>query len=188
MVFWLFPFSPVTPSNKEEEAGGGGGERSRGRSSPLLSSLFAFSEHICRPRSRRVTLAAGCDLGLSGDGGPCFGLRWLRPDWANKSSNTGDGGAQASSSGPTILFTMMPFLLSQLQGRVAASLLSRLATLLEFSVRSYLVGNAGSRPISEAKQPWACLVLRWGTTGEAHVLYSPSFLLFSRESRIVGCL
>ena len=39
-------------------------------------------------------------------------------------------------------------------------------------VRSYLVGNAGSRPISEAKQPWACLVLGWGTTGEAHVLYS----------------
>ena len=39
-------------------------------------------------------------------------------------------------------------------------------------VRSYLAGNAGSRPISEAKQPWACLVLGWGTTGEAHVLYS----------------
>ena len=39
-------------------------------------------------------------------------------------------------------------------------------------VRSYLAGNAGSRLISEAKQPWACLVLGWGTTGEAHVLYS----------------
>ena len=55
--------------------------------------------------------------------------------------------------------------------------LSGLVPLRESSVRSYLVGNAGSRPISEAKQPWACLVLRWGTTGEAHVLYSLSILL-----------
>ena len=46
------------------------------------------------------------------------------------------------------------------------------------SVRSYLVGNAGSRPISEAKQPWACPVLGWGTTGEAHVLYSSLYLFF----------
>ena len=60
-----------------------------------------------------------------------------------------------------------------LLGLEATARLSGLVTLLEFSVRSYLVGNAGSRPISEAKQPWACLVLRWGTTGEAHVLYSP---------------
>ena len=44
-------------------------------------------------------------------------------------------------------------------------------------VRSYLAGNAGSRLISEAKQPWACLVLGWGTTGEAHVLYSPLFFI-----------
>ena len=63
-----------------------------------------------------------------------------------------------------------------LLGLEATVILSGLVTLLEFSVRSYLVGNAGSRPISEAKQPWACLVLRWGTTGEAHVLYSLSFL------------
>ena len=56
--------------------------------------------------------------------------------------------------------------------------LSGLVTLLESSVRSYLVGNAGSRPISEAKQPWACLVLRWGTTGEAHVLYSLPNIIF----------
>jgi hypothetical protein len=49
---------------------------------------------------------------------------------------------------------------------------SGFAALMKLSVRSYLVGNAGSRPISEAKQPWACLVLGWGTTGEAHVLYS----------------
>jgi hypothetical protein len=62
-----------------------------------------------------------------------------------------------------------------LLGLEATARLSGLVTLLEFSVRSYLVGNAGSRPISEAKQPWACLVLRWGTTGEAHVLYSLSF-------------
>ena len=65
-----------------------------------------------------------------------------------------------------------------LLGRVATAPLSGLVTLLESSVRSYLVGNAGSRPISEAKQPWACLVLRWGTTGEAHVLYSPQISFF----------
>ena len=65
--------------------------------------------------------------------------------------------------------------LTLLLGLEATARLSGLVTLLEFSVRSYLVGNAGSRPISEAKQPWACLVLRWGTTGEAHVLYSLSF-------------
>jgi hypothetical protein len=49
---------------------------------------------------------------------------------------------------------------------------ARSETSREATVRSYLVGNAGSRPISEAKQPWACPVLGWGTTGEAHVLYS----------------
>ena len=48
----------------------------------------------------------------------------------------------------------------------------------ELTVRSNLVGNAGSRPISEAKQPWACLVLGWGTTGEAHVLYSIHSFIF----------
>jgi hypothetical protein len=46
-------------------------------------------------------------------------------------------------------------------------------------VRSYLAGNAGSRLISEAKQPWACLVLGWGTTGEAHVLYSTTHFFFA---------
>ena len=49
---------------------------------------------------------------------------------------------------------------------------ARSETSREATVRSNLVGNAGSRPISEAKQPWACPVLGWGTTGEAHVLYS----------------
>ena len=51
---------------------------------------------------------------------------------------------------------------------------ARSETSGESTVRSNLVGNAGSRPISEAKQPWACPVLGWGTTGEAHVLYSTS--------------
>ena len=51
---------------------------------------------------------------------------------------------------------------------------ARSETSRESTVRSNLVGNAGSRPISEAKQPWACPVLGWGTTGEAHVLYSSS--------------
>ena len=49
----------------------------------------------------------------------------------------------------------------------------------ESTVRSNLVGNAGSRPISEAKQPWACPVLAWGTSGEAHVLYSFYLMTFS---------
>ena len=56
---------------------------------------------------------------------------------------------------------------------------ARSETSRESTVRSNLVGNAGSRPISEAKQPWACPVLGWGTTGEAHVLYSFSSKLFS---------
>ena len=55
---------------------------------------------------------------------------------------------------------------------------ARSETSRESTVRSNLVGNAGSRPISEAKQPWACLVLRWGTTGEAHVLYSLPNIIF----------
>ena len=56
---------------------------------------------------------------------------------------------------------------------------ARSETSRESTVRSNLVGNAGSRPISEAKQPWACPVLGWGTTGEAHVLYSFSCNFFS---------
>ena len=55
---------------------------------------------------------------------------------------------------------------------------ARSETSRESTVRSNLVGNAGSRPISEAKQPWACPVLGWGTTGVAHVLYSFSSYLY----------
>ena len=61
-----------------------------------------------------------------------------------------------------------------------------IASSLELSVRSYLVGNAGSRLISEAKQPWACLVLRWGTTGEAHVLYSLQTFQFLKQGGLNG--
>ena len=57
---------------------------------------------------------------------------------------------------------------------IQSELDARSETSREPTVRSNLVGNAGSRPISEAKQPWACPVLGWGTTGEAHVLYSSS--------------
>ena len=68
---------------------------------------------------------------------------------------------------------------------------SEFRALVKLSVRSYLVGNAGSRPISEAKQPWACLVLGWGTTGEAHVLYSlPSSKIYTSvgyRRRLAGC-
>ena len=59
---------------------------------------------------------------------------------------------------------------------------ARSETSRESTVRSNLVGNAGSRPISEAKQPWACPVLGWGTTGEAHVLYSFSKMSLSARS------
>ena len=57
----------------------------------------------------------------------------------------------------------------------------------ESTVRSNLVGNAGSRPISEAKQPWACPVLGWGTTGEAHVLYSFSFKIYIMSGDSLRC-
>ena len=60
---------------------------------------------------------------------------------------------------------------------------ARSETSRESTVRSNLVGNAGSRPISEAKQPWACPVLGWGTTGEAHVLYSLIISLSSPHLR-----
>ena len=59
---------------------------------------------------------------------------------------------------------------------------ARSETSGESTVRSNLVGNAGSRPISEAKQPWACPVLGWGTTGEAHVLYSSSNFFLWRSA------
>ena len=59
---------------------------------------------------------------------------------------------------------------------------ARSETSRESTVRSNLVGNAGSRPISEAKQPWACPVLGWGTTGEAHVLYSSSNFFLWRSA------
>ena len=63
---------------------------------------------------------------------------------------------------------------------------ARSETSRESTVRSNLVGNAGSRPISEAKQPWACPVLGWGTTGEAHVLYSfyPTFSIDHPHSEV----
>ena len=79
--------------------------------------------------------------------------------------------------------TRVNYRISMLLGLEATARLSGLVTLLEFSVRSYLVGNAGSRPISEAKQPWACLVLRWGTTGEAHVLYSKKATNYQSTSK-----
>ncbi len=40
-------------------------------------------------------------------------------------------------------------------------------TSSESTVRSNLVENAGSRPISEAQQPWACPVLGWGACENA---------------------
>ena len=46
---------------------------------------------------------------------------------------------------------------------IQSELDARSETSREPTVRSNLVGNAGSRPISEAKQPWACPVLGGGT-------------------------
>ena len=75
--------------------------------------------------------------------------------------------------------------ISQPDSRLRASRVARvrLTPSEGLSVRSYQVGNAGSRPISEAKQPWACLVLTWGTSGEAHVLYSLSLIFFRTPQR-----
>ena len=48
------------------------------------------------------------------------------------------------------------------QARVAAGL----SILI---IRSYQGENTGSHPNSEVKHPWACSVLRWGTTRESQV-------------------
>ena len=101
----------------------------------------------------------------------------LKPSFFSPQKGRGEEERRAS------IYLSIHNLSAVLLGRVAADL-PGLVTLLELSVRSYLVGNAGSRPISEAKQPWACLVLRWGTTGEAHVLYSP--ILFPSGGREAG--
>ena len=36
-------------------------------------------------------------------------------------------------------------------------------------IRSYQGESTGSHPNSEVKHPWACSVLRWGTTRESQV-------------------
>jgi len=72
---------------------------------------------------------------------------------------------------------------SLLLGRVATASLSGLETLLESSVRSYLVGNAGSRPISEAKQPWACLDLAAAAHSAAGAVLVPAYI----QSIIIIC-
>ena len=38
-------------------------------------------------------------------------------------------------------------------------------------IRSYQGESTGSHPNSEVKHPWACSVLRWGTTWESQVMY-----------------
>ncbi len=38
-------------------------------------------------------------------------------------------------------------------------------------IRSYQGESTGSHPNSEVKHPWACSVLRWGTTWESQVTY-----------------
>ena len=40
-----------------------------------------------------------------------------------------------------------------------------------FIIRSYQGESTGSHPNSEVKHPWACSVLRWGTTWESQVTY-----------------
>lgn len=46
-----------------------------------------------------------------------------------------------------------------------------------FSLRSYRDENTVSRPICEVKHHWACLVLRWVTTGETHSVVSIFFFV-----------
>ena len=48
----------------------------------------------------------------------------------------------------------------------AAGIPGSLFTLI---IRSYQGENTGSHPNSEVKHPWACSVLRWGTTRESQV-------------------
>ena len=43
------------------------------------------------------------------------------------------------------------------------------AGLSNLIIRSYQGENTGSHPNSEVKHPWACSVLRWGTTRESQV-------------------
>ena len=49
---------------------------------------------------------------------------------------------------------------------ISLSIPGRLSTLI---IRSYQGENTGSHPNSEVKHPWACSVLRWGTTRESQV-------------------
>ena len=49
---------------------------------------------------------------------------------------------------------------------IPLSIPGRLSTLI---IRSYQGENTGSHPNSEVKHPWACSVLRWGTTRESQV-------------------
>ena len=56
--------------------------------------------------------------------------------------------------------------------------ISSILFTLTFSLRSYQVENTVSRPICEVKQPWACLVLGWVTTGETHRVVSIFFFHF----------
>ena len=47
-------------------------------------------------------------------------------------------------------------------------------------IRSYQGESTGSHPNSEVKHPWACSVLRWGTTWESQVSY---VFVFCRQDR-----
>lgn len=53
-------------------------------------------------------------------------------------------------------------------GRTQARVPVRPSVLI---IRSYQGESTGSHPNSEVKHPWACSVLRWGTTWESQVTY-----------------
>ena len=52
-----------------------------------------------------------------------------------------------------------------------SSAIGRLSPMLDPIIRSYQGESTGSHPNSEVKHPWACSVLRWGTTWESQVMY-----------------
>ena len=67
----------------------------------------------------------------------------------------------------TTLVALNPFASIHLDRKA----LSDRGTPFDSIIRSYQGESTGSHPNSEVKHPWACSVLRWGTTWESQVMY-----------------
>ena len=67
----------------------------------------------------------------------------------------------------TTLVALNPFASIHLDRKA----LSDRGTPIDSIIRSYQGESTGSHPNSEVKHPWACSVLRWGTTWESQVMY-----------------